>query len=159
MTEIMHFQEECGCGAKLALRVSDEKIIEITQAAALWRDSHACSRRLSNHPSRGLGDWREGYVGMQCTVCTGPLLAAAVLTTVNGRPIHIECRRCSVCRKTKPHQMKWASNYVQVDMDSIVHPPCGKKLAEQDGQPAITVSSEPSSEEIEEVPIGETDTP
>lgn len=157
--ELVRLQEECGCGAKLAAQGPASTLADVYKALSLWRQEHACKFRANHTVPKALGDWRDAYIGLDCTVCTGSLTSVSTLTTVSGRQIHTACRRCKLCRRTKPTMLRWATDFkleVPENVNYLVHPKCGKEQEvreiEQAQFHAVQLRESGTAPKAEEIP-------
>src|SRR5688572_13068999 len=111
-------KEACPCGASLELAGSRSGLRQMFEFVNQWREDH---RHRGAAPSAGSSvqtsangtitveapaDWRMEYLGQECAVCR-EVLTAPNLTTVSGKPVHIDCRRCVVCDRQRPYGMNW----------------------------------------------------
>jgi hypothetical protein len=132
MADTIRFQEKCGCGAEMNIGASDTLIDKAYQALSLWRQEHQCPTRSGAHPHipGTLGDWREKYVGQDCKQCGGPLKTPESLTTVSGLPVHLECRKCVLCKRKHPIKMTWTDHFPLPEgtKEGLCHAACARNL-------------------------------
>lgn len=107
-------KETCGCGASFDFDGS-LPYADLSSLAAYWLQEHRCKpvtavpTGTASQPATTaeVEDWRLKKVGQPCGVCNEVLTDPATLTTLNGRPYHFACKRCSVCDQSTGGQLSW----------------------------------------------------
>lgn len=155
----MEVHERCVCGASFEIRDSCagiESIPVFMEQVGAWRQEHTHRAPVKESTTAKTEkqipaevDWREQYVGRQCTVCHLRLTPAKVLTTLGGKPLHVSCRRCYICGGEKPYSMGWKQTPAGIYL--LAHPKCfrAKELQDQEKEHAQVIEVEPGQAIIE----------